>query len=88
MKTDTSDIDMWIGQLPGRIKSGELADSGPIDWGPIAWMASAEVAARILLADLNRLHRLRRRRPGDASIRRRRMALMSELLRLRGLIGD
>jgi hypothetical protein len=87
MKTDASDIDVWIAQLPGRIESGELADSGPIDWGPDAWMASAEVAARILLTDLSRLHRLHPQRRGDASIQRRRIALLSELLRLRALIG-
>jgi hypothetical protein len=88
MKTDASDIDVWMAQLPGRIESGELAASGPIDWGPDAWMASAEVAARILLADLDRLHCLPSQRRGDASIQRRRIALLSEILRLRVLIGE
>jgi len=88
MKTDASGIDGWIAHLPDRIDSGELSDSGPIDWGPDAWMASAEVAARILLADLDRLHCLHRQRRGDASIQRRRIALLSELLRLRALIGE
>ena len=76
----------WIAELRGRVARGELAALGRVelDGGVIL---VAELAARILLADLDHHDDVARERLGDLCLQARREALLRDLARLRKQIG-
>ena len=86
MTTDPDDLVAWIADLRGRVARGELAALGRVELdGGIILVA--ELAARILLADLDHYDTLPPTRRRDLAVVARREALLRDLRRLREQIG-
>ena len=86
MTTNPDDLIAWIADLRARVARGELGGLGRVELdGGI--MLTAQLAARILLADLDHFDDLTPTQRRDLSVRARREALLRDLTRLRKQIG-
>ena len=83
---NSDELSAWIADLRGRVGRGELAHLGPIDVDG-GTVASVELAARILLADLDHYDDLPARYRREKSVVARRVLLLADLQRLREQIG-
>ena len=86
MTTDPDDLGAWIAELRARVAHGDLVAVGRVelDGGIIL---AAELAARIMLADLDHYEDLPLTWRGDLAVVARREALLRDLRRLREQIG-
>ena len=80
------DLPAWIDGLRGRVERGELADLGPIEVAG-GTLESVELAARIMLADLDHYDDLTLETRRDLLVVARRRLLLEDLRRLREQIG-
>ena len=86
MATDPDKLVAWIGELRGRVARGELDGLGRVELdGGIILVAN--LAARILLADLDHYDNLAPKWRRDLAVVARREALLRDLRRLRDQIG-
>ena len=86
MAADRDDLATWIADLRSRVARGELAAPGRVELdGGIILVA--ELAARVLLADLDHYDDLPPTWRRDLAVVARREALLRDLRRLRGQIG-
>ena len=86
MATGPDDLVAWIAELRGRLARGDLAALGRVelDGGIIL---TADMAARIMLADLDHYEDLPPTWRGDLAVVARREALLRDLRQLREQIG-
>ena len=80
------DLDAWIAALRDRAARGELDGRTPIVIGGLR-LPSADLAARIMLADLDHYDDLAPEQRRDMLIEARRMMLLGDLRQLREQIG-
>jgi hypothetical protein len=86
VSADPDDLAAWLAELRGRVARGELAGRGPIEVAG-GTLASVELAARVLLADLDHYEDLSLARRRDPLVVARRRLLLEDLRRLREQIG-
>jgi hypothetical protein len=86
VRAGPDDLPAWIAGLRGRVTRGELAGRGPVEVGGRAALP-AELAARLMLADLDHHHDLPAARRRDLLVVARRRFLLRDLRRLRAQIG-
>ena len=81
------DLTAWIEELRGRLDRGELAGLGPVEVGPGQVLPSAELAAKIMLADLDHYDDLPLQQQRHPLAVARRRLLLEDLRRLKQQIG-
>ncbi len=85
------DVETWISNLRGCLDRGELAGHGPITLRDGSRLPDAELAVRLLLADLAHLDALPPARypdPPDPQIARRRRELLVDFQHLRAQLAS
>jgi hypothetical protein len=80
------DLAAWIDALHGRLERGDRADLGPVDIGYGTKALPAELAIRIMLADLDGFDDLALTPCSSTEVGRRRQGLLDDFRRLRVLI--
>jgi hypothetical protein len=83
---DRDNLDAWIAELRDRLARGELDGGAPIEIGGLR-LPSAQLAARIMVADLDHYDDLSPEERGDWLVEARRGMLLRDFRRLRALIG-
>jgi hypothetical protein len=86
VSADPDDLAAWLAELRGRVARGELAGRGPIAVAG-GTLPSVELAARVLLADLDHYDDLSPARRRDPLVVARRRLLLADLRRFRERIG-
>ena len=81
------ELTAWIEELRRRVDRGELDGRTPIDVGRGCVLPSAELAAKIMLADLDHYDDLTLETRQDPLVVARWRLLLEELRRLREQIG-
>ena len=81
------ELTAWIEELRGRLDRGELDDRDPIDLGRGGVLPSAELAAKVMLADLDHYDDLTLEQRRDPLTLARRQLLQDDLRRLKEQIG-
>ena len=83
---DRDDLDAWTAELRDRVTRGELDRLTPITLGGLR-LPSAELAARIMLADLDHYAELAPDQRRDMLVEARRLMLLRDFRQLREQLG-
>jgi hypothetical protein len=86
MPEDPEDLVAWIAELRGRVQRGELTQLGLVDIGGLK--LRGELAARVMLADLDHLATLPAPWNEDLLVPVRQAELLADFRWLRQQIGE